>query len=212
MLVFYTLYGQNDNYINSYQTCKIQHNCKHIKIYQIPPLCSVQNKNKCVTGQKNCCSFLLIAGLLHAEWVECKLHKFLPNLKSKQNLFNKHQICISNCKNHQNVSNSPTVQYGKRHQVCDRSGELVLLFSDCWPFTQHTLNGPNDDYTNSYLICKNATSKWNTKFVQIIKMNEISPLCSMENDIKCVTGQENWCSSLLIAGLFTLSIGQIITS
>ena len=129
------LYRQNDNYTNSYQTFKIQHNCKHIKMNKIPPLCSMQNKNMCVTGQKNYCSSLLIAGLLHAEWVECKLHKFLPNLKIKQNQFHKHQICISNCKNHQNVSNPPTA------------------------------------------------------------------LCSMENDIKCVTGQENWCSSLLIAGL-----------
>ena len=29
----------------------------------------------------------------------------------------------------------------------------------------YTLNGQNDDYTNSYQICKNATSKLNTKAV-----------------------------------------------
>ena len=94
-----------------------------MKINKIFSLCSMENDVKCVTGQENWCSFLLIAGLLNAQWAKWWLDKFILNLQN---------------------------------------------------------------------------TTWMSK---IIKIYEFSPLCSMENDIKCVTGQENWCSSLLIAGL-----------
>ena len=104
-------------------------------------------------------------------------------------------------------------KYQKQHQsqnmICTNNENSLLCVQETtsivwqvrrtgaplfWLLTFYTLNGPNNDFM---FIWKNANS-----VTIIVQTNiEIPPLCSMENDIKCVTGQENWCSSLLIAGL-----------
>ena len=44
----------------------------------------------------------------------------------------------------------PTMQYRKQLQVCNRSGELVLLSSDCWPFTRSMGRTNSDDLIQSH--------------------------------------------------------------
>ena len=160
------LNGQHNNHTNScqiYKNTTINHRLEICKCNCTNPHCAVWKMTSSVWQVRSTSAplfWLLAFYKLNGPNDDCtNSYQICKNATSK---LNTKAVILGLYKSSRSMMFSHCAVWKTTSSVWQVRRTGAPLF---WLLAFYKLNGPNDDYTNSYQICKNATSKLNTKAV-----------------------------------------------